>query len=68
MRRAATPLLLQDDRFGPVLVFMRARDFDEALESANATRHALTGGIYSRSPRHLEAARRRFRVGNLYLN
>ena len=29
---------------------------------------ALTGGVYSRNPRHIEQARRSFRVGNLYIN
>jgi len=29
---------------------------------------ALTGGVFSRSPEHLEKARKDFRVGNLYLN
>jgi RHH-type proline utilization regulon transcriptional repressor/proline dehydrogenase/delta 1-pyrroline-5-carboxylate dehydrogenase len=32
------------------------------------TPYALTGGVYSRSPAHLEQARRDYRVGNLYLN
>ena len=30
--------------------------------------YALTGGVFSRLPAHLEQARRLFRVGNLYLN
>jgi RHH-type proline utilization regulon transcriptional repressor/proline dehydrogenase/delta 1-pyrroline-5-carboxylate dehydrogenase len=47
---------------------MRAKDFDQAIEWANSTRFALTGGVFSRSPRHLDKARREFRVGNLYLN
>ena len=42
--------------------------FDEAIEVANSTKFALTGGVFSRSPKHLEQARREFRVGNLYLN
>ena len=29
---------------------------------------ALTGGIFSRSPAHIEQARKEFRVGNLYIN
>ena len=58
----------EEEIFGPVLAVMKAKDFDEALEWANSTRFALTGGVFSRSPRHLEEARRRFRVGNLYLN
>ena len=47
---------------------MKAKTFDEAIDIANSTRFALTGGVFSRSPKHLEQARRDFRVGNLYLN
>ena len=50
------------------MALFRARDFDEALELANASPYRLTGGVYSRDPAHLEAARRSFRVGNLYIN
>jgi RHH-type proline utilization regulon transcriptional repressor/proline dehydrogenase/delta 1-pyrroline-5-carboxylate dehydrogenase len=60
--------IAQEEIFGPVLAVMRAADFDQALIWANSTRFALTGGIFSRSPRHLARARRDFRVGNLYLN
>ena len=60
--------LAQEEIFGPVLAVLRARDFEEALRLANGTSYALTGGVYSRSPEHLEQARREFRVGNLYLN
>jgi RHH-type proline utilization regulon transcriptional repressor/proline dehydrogenase/delta 1-pyrroline-5-carboxylate dehydrogenase len=60
--------IAQEEIFGPVLAVMRARSFDEAIEWANSTRFALTGGVFSRSPRHLEEAKQRFRVGNLYLN
>ncbi len=60
--------LAREEIFGPVLAVMRARDFDEAIRWANAPRFALTGGVFSRSPAHLERARREFRVGNLYLN
>jgi RHH-type proline utilization regulon transcriptional repressor/proline dehydrogenase/delta 1-pyrroline-5-carboxylate dehydrogenase len=47
---------------------MRADNFDHALELANSTAYRLTGGVFSRTPNHLERARRDFRVGNLYLN
>ncbi|GKS58807.1 bifunctional protein PutA [Nitrospira sp.] len=60
--------LAQEEIFGPVLAVMRARTFEEALEMANGTDYALTGGVYSRSPANLLAARNRFDVGNLYLN
>jgi len=60
--------IAQEEVFGPVLAIMRAKNIDEALDIANSTRFALTGAIYSRSPKHLEKARKEFRVGNLYLN
>lgn len=60
--------LAQEEVFGPVLAVMRARDFDQAIEWANSTRFALTGGVFSRNREHLERCRSQFRVGNLYLN
>ncbi len=60
--------LMQNELFGPVLTVFAARDFAHAIEVANISDFALTGAVYSRSPRHLEEARRSFRVGNLYLN
>jgi RHH-type proline utilization regulon transcriptional repressor/proline dehydrogenase/delta 1-pyrroline-5-carboxylate dehydrogenase len=60
--------IAQEEIFGPVLVVIKARGFAEALEIALDTPYALTGGLYSRSPAHIEEARRAFRVGNLYIN
>ena len=60
--------LAREEVFGPVLAVMRAKDFDQAIAWANSTKFALTGGVFSRSPEHLQQARREFRVGNLYLN
>ena len=63
-----TDPLAQQEIFGPVLAAMRASSFEQALEWAMGTPYALTGGIYSRSPAHIEAARKAYRVGNLYIN
>jgi RHH-type proline utilization regulon transcriptional repressor/proline dehydrogenase/delta 1-pyrroline-5-carboxylate dehydrogenase len=60
--------IAQEEIFGPVLSVIRARAFDHALEIANDSAFALTGGIFSRSPAHIEKAREEFRVGNLYIN
>jgi RHH-type proline utilization regulon transcriptional repressor/proline dehydrogenase/delta 1-pyrroline-5-carboxylate dehydrogenase len=60
--------LAQEEIFGPVLSVLRARDFEQALAWANGTRFALTGGIFSRTPSHIDRCRREFRVGNLYIN
>ena len=60
--------IAHEEIVGPVLTVIKADDFDHALTIANQTPYALTGGVYSRSPRNLEAARREFAVGNLYIN
>jgi RHH-type proline utilization regulon transcriptional repressor/proline dehydrogenase/delta 1-pyrroline-5-carboxylate dehydrogenase len=60
--------LAQEEIFGPVLAVIGARDLDEAFAILNGTQYALTGGIFSRSPAHLDRARRELLVGNLYLN
>jgi len=63
-----TATIAQEEIFGPVLALLRARTFEEAVELANATRYALTGGVYSRSPSHIRYAEKHYRVGNLYIN
>jgi RHH-type proline utilization regulon transcriptional repressor/proline dehydrogenase/delta 1-pyrroline-5-carboxylate dehydrogenase len=60
--------IAQEEIFGPVLSVTKAKDLDDALRIANGTKYALTGGCFSRSPKHLETVRRKFRVGNLYIN
>jgi RHH-type transcriptional regulator, proline utilization regulon repressor / proline dehydrogenase / delta 1-pyrroline-5-carboxylate dehydrogenase len=60
--------IAQEEIFGPVLAVMRATDLTDALRIANGTRYALTGGLFSRSPRNIERVRAEFRVGNLYIN
>lgn len=64
----ADSALCREEIFGPVLAVIRARNLDEAIEIANATDYALTGGLFSRSPAHLKRAREELLVGNLYLN
>ncbi|MBI4343480.1 MAG: bifunctional proline dehydrogenase/L-glutamate gamma-semialdehyde dehydrogenase [Candidatus Omnitrophica bacterium] len=58
----------REELFGPLLCVFRAEDFAQALELANDSDYALTGGVYSRSPAHLRLAIEAFDVGNLYLN
>jgi 1-pyrroline-5-carboxylate dehydrogenase len=60
--------IAQEEIFGPVCAFIRARDYDHALEIANGTEYGLTGGVFSRSRDRLDRARDEFHVGNLYLN
>jgi len=65
---ASTAAIAQEELLGPVLTVIRANDFEQALDIANGTRYALTGGVYSRSPANIELAKRDFLVGNLYIN
>jgi RHH-type proline utilization regulon transcriptional repressor/proline dehydrogenase/delta 1-pyrroline-5-carboxylate dehydrogenase len=58
----------QEEVFGPVLAVFRARDFEHAIALANDTPYALTAGVYSRSPAHLDRARAAIEAGNIYLN
>lgn len=60
--------IAQEEIFGPVVAVIRVRYFDEALKVANGTDYALTGGLYSRTPEHIDRAYREFEVGNLYIN
>jgi len=60
--------LEQEEIFGPVLVVIKARGFDHALEIANDTEFGLTGAVYTSSRDKIERAIRDFHVGNLYIN
>lgn len=60
--------LAQEEIFGPVLALIKAKDMDQALEFANGTKYALTGGLFSRSPANIQKVRNEFEVGNLYIN
>jgi RHH-type proline utilization regulon transcriptional repressor/proline dehydrogenase/delta 1-pyrroline-5-carboxylate dehydrogenase len=60
--------IAEEEIFGPVLSVIKANDIDQALQIANDSSYALTGGVFSRSPGHIERARKDFRVGNLYIN
>jgi RHH-type proline utilization regulon transcriptional repressor/proline dehydrogenase/delta 1-pyrroline-5-carboxylate dehydrogenase len=60
--------LAQEEIFGPVLTVIQVRDFDEALRVANSTRFALTAGVYTRTPEHIDRARAEIEAGNLYIN
>lgn len=60
--------IAREEIFGPVLAVIPVNSFDEALQVANGTEYALTGGLYSRSPAHIERAKKEMYVGNLYIN
>jgi RHH-type transcriptional regulator, proline utilization regulon repressor / proline dehydrogenase / delta 1-pyrroline-5-carboxylate dehydrogenase len=60
--------IAQEELFGPVVVVMQAEHIDAALDMANGTPFALTGGLFSRSPANIRKVQSEFRVGNLYIN
>ncbi|PZV06383.1 MAG: L-glutamate gamma-semialdehyde dehydrogenase [Leptolyngbya sp.] len=60
--------IAQEEIFGPVLAVIQATTFNQAIAIANGTNYALTGGLYSRTPSHINQAQQEFEVGNLYIN
>ena len=60
--------LEQEEIFGPVLVVVKSRNFEHALEIANDTEFGLTGAVYTSSKEKVAVAKREFHVGNLYIN
>jgi len=60
--------LAQEEIFGPVLAFVKAKDYEDAMRIVNDTEYGLTGAIYTASEERAADAKRRFHVGNLYIN
>ncbi|MET1029388.1 L-glutamate gamma-semialdehyde dehydrogenase [Domibacillus tundrae] len=60
--------LMQEEIFGPVVAFCKAKDFDHMLQIANNTDYGLTGALVSNNRDHINRARKEFHVGNLYFN
>jgi RHH-type proline utilization regulon transcriptional repressor/proline dehydrogenase/delta 1-pyrroline-5-carboxylate dehydrogenase len=60
--------IAREEIFGPVLSVIKVRDLDEAIEVANGTDYALTGGFLSRSPANIEHVKAQLEAGNVYIN
>jgi RHH-type proline utilization regulon transcriptional repressor/proline dehydrogenase/delta 1-pyrroline-5-carboxylate dehydrogenase len=60
--------IAREEIFGPVLSVLKVRDLDEAIEVANGTDYALTGGFISRSPANIERVKAQLEAGNVYIN
>jgi RHH-type transcriptional regulator, proline utilization regulon repressor / proline dehydrogenase / delta 1-pyrroline-5-carboxylate dehydrogenase len=60
--------IAREEIFGPVLSVIKVRDLDEAIEVANGTDYALTGGFLSRSPANIERVKAQLEAGNVYIN
>ena len=61
-------VIAMEEIFGPVVAIIKVSNFEQALAVANGTDYALTGGLYSRTPAHINRATQEFEVGNLYIN
>ena len=64
---AGSPLL-REELFGPLLTVEAVPSVGASLEIVDSLPFALTGGLFSRSPRTIEEVVRRVPVGNLYVN
>ncbi len=58
----------QEEIFGPVVSFIKARSFNHIIEIANGTIYGLTGALISNNRKNIERARHEMHVGNLYFN
>lgn len=63
-----TSRIMQEEIFGPVLGFSKVSSFEEAIDVANNTEYGLTGAVITKTRAHIEYAKERFHVGNLYFN
>ncbi len=57
-----------EEIFGPFIACLCADDFEHALQVANTTDYALTGGLFSRSADNIRQASQHMRAGNVYIN
>src|SRR5207245_5592129 len=60
--------IAREEIFGPVLSVIKVRDLDEAIQVANGTDYALTGGFFSRSPANIARIKAKLESRNVYLN
>ncbi len=64
----ANDYFAQTEFFGPLLALLKVKDLNEALEAANSTEYALTGGLFSRSPENISTVKEEMVCGNMYIN
>jgi RHH-type proline utilization regulon transcriptional repressor/proline dehydrogenase/delta 1-pyrroline-5-carboxylate dehydrogenase len=60
--------VLREEIFGPLVAVERVRDMEAACDALEASPFALTGGLFSRSPKTIDGVVSRSPVGNLYVN
>jgi RHH-type proline utilization regulon transcriptional repressor/proline dehydrogenase/delta 1-pyrroline-5-carboxylate dehydrogenase len=60
--------VISEEIFGPVLSLETVQSLEHACDVVEQGAFALTGGLFSRSPRTIEYVSERTPVGNLYVN
>lgn len=60
--------IAQEEIFGPVTAFIKAKDTDDAIRIVNGVQYGLTGAYFSNDPKKIDKALREINVGNLYIN
>jgi RHH-type proline utilization regulon transcriptional repressor/proline dehydrogenase/delta 1-pyrroline-5-carboxylate dehydrogenase len=60
--------LWKEEIFGPVVCTMKVATIGRALEVANNSTYALTGGIFSTTRPNIDLASKYFKAGNFYIN
>jgi aldehyde dehydrogenase (NAD+) len=58
----------REEVFGPVAAIIRVKDYEAALEEANATQFGLVGGICTTTLRYAEDFKRRIQTGMAMVN
>jgi 1-pyrroline-5-carboxylate dehydrogenase len=60
--------LAKEEVFGPVLAVIKSDNFEQGLKIANNTIYGLTGAVYTRNRKKIDAAKKQLLIGNLYFN
>jgi len=60
--------LAQEEVFGPLLAVIKSNNYEQSLKIANNTIYGLTGAVYTRNRKKIEAAKKHLLIGNLYFN
>ncbi len=60
--------IAQEEIFGPVVSTFKFSDEDELVEKANAVKHGLAGGVWTRDIKRAFRVSRRIRAGTIWVN